>query len=91
MKRSRGSRSDFPPDVKRTILDRGCQASGYGFGLDVPCSGGLHAHHRRLRSQGGKGELDNGCCLCSTHHTLAHGAGRREADATGVILRGASG
>jgi len=90
IKRKR-SPSDFPAALKQTILERGCQASGYGFALDAPCSGGLHAHHRRFRSQGGQGTLDNACCLCSAHHTLAHGSGRRDAEACGVVLRGSSG
>jgi len=44
----------------------------YGLIAQDGCSGGLHAHHIKKRSQGGGDVLENGICLCAKHHDAVH-------------------
>jgi hypothetical protein len=69
--------------------DRGCTAHRAGFALDVACSGRLHVHHIRLRSQGGEDDPTNLTVLCDLHHRWVHDIDRAAAEACGLIVRGA--
>jgi hypothetical protein len=64
-----------------------CQAHAYGFDLITNCSGRVHLHHRRLRSQGGLDAVSNLVCVCELHHTRAHSQIRAEAEVAGIIVR----
>lgn len=48
-----------------------CQAVGAP-GMPRECWGGLHVHHVKRRSQGGKDELRNLVSLCALHHGWVH-------------------
>ena len=65
-----------------------CQAHNWGFALNVPCSVGLHVHHRKLLSHGADHSFDNLLTLCDAHHRHAHDVDRAGAEATGIIVRG---
>jgi len=36
------------------------------------CEGEFDPHHIKSKGSGGGDTLDNVCCLCRRHHTLAH-------------------
>lgn len=66
------SKSDFPGKVRRAIHERAngtCEVM-------IPAAGCAwyvqHYHHRKLRSQGGKGTADNGLGICGNCHTYIH-------------------
>lgn len=62
--------SDFPPTVRRLILARAdgrCEVCGCW-------TDHLELHHRRYRSRGGPGTVENGLALCGWgNHTGCHG------------------
>jgi hypothetical protein len=84
-------KESVPPEVWDLVeaRDRVCQASAYGFGSVVPCSGWSVVHHRRLRSQGGVHDPAVLVLLCNGHHVEVHNNPRRAA-ACGLILRAQS-
>lgn len=64
-----------------------CQAHGLDFALDLECRGNLHAHHVKLRSQGGHDSMEDLLTLCALHHDHAHNVDRHGAELAGVIRR----
>ena len=46
---------------------------------------GAHLHHRKLRSQGGQGTVENGVTLCAACHAWVH-ANVAAAQASGLIV-----
>lgn len=65
----RGVAGAFKPKTRQAIVERDS-------GLCVKCKGPYsEIHHVIFRSQGGKGTIDNGVCVCTTCHGWAH-AGR---------------
>lgn len=63
--------------------DHRCQAASTW--QAVECCGGLTAHHRRLRSQGGTNDMDNLVTVCNCHHVHIH-ANPAEAVEHGFII-----
>ncbi len=73
------SKSDFPASVRRTIAERDLNRCAFcGSPLDV----GANAHHRKLRSRGGMGDVANGILLCGSGTTGCHGWVHREVEAS---------
>ena len=64
-----------------------CQAHPNDYSLDMLCSGRLHAHHRVLRSQGGRDCLEHLVTLCALHHDYVHNVDRAGAEVAGLIVR----
>lgn len=61
---------EFTPRVRQAIYERDlwrCAACGR------PMPDGGDVHHRRLRSQRGKGDIENGVLLCGSGTTGCHG------------------
>jgi hypothetical protein len=79
------SKGEFSPQVKQAILAR----SGGRCEAQTPiCRGeAVHFHHRRLRSQGGKGTVENGLHVCIPCHTYVHDHPER-AYAVGWMVHG---
>lgn len=78
------------PDLRDAVLARDhwtCQAHALDFALDLVCRGRLHAHHVKLRSQGGRDSMEDLLTLCALHHDHAHNVDRRGAELSGVIRR----
>lgn len=77
------SKYDFPADVREQTLAR-------DLGRCVRCGrflppGVAHLHHRKLRSQGGPGTIENAVTLCPQHHGWVH-AHPAEARHLGLIV-----
>lgn len=65
-KPSRGTQGEFGTKTRKAILKRDDE-------LCVRCGKQYNEiHHIIFRSQGGRGTKDNGCCVCTTCHILAH-------------------
>ncbi len=79
---SKGSPSDFPPSVKRFVVRRSggwCEFPG--------CTRhAQHFHHRLMRSQGGKGTVENCAHLCIQCHTVVH-ANPAKSYELGLLIR----
>lgn len=63
---------DFTASIRLEMLERDdfrCVRCGRWF----PEGRGLDAHHRKLRSRGGLGTLENGISLCGSGTTGCHG------------------
>lgn len=89
-KRKRDKPKGFPASVREAAKRRDGGCKGRAVWPDVSCSGGLHAHHVILRSQGGPNTLDNALTLCGAHHLHAHDVDRKGAEAAGIIKRSPS-
>lgn len=62
----RGNSTKFSPKTRRAIIER-------DNALCVRCGRLYHSiHHLTLASQGGRGEVTNGCCVCLECHNYAH-------------------
>ena len=82
-------REALDPVLRERVLrrDKVCQAHPRGYALDVPCGGRLHAHHRRLRSQGGPDTDENLIAVCTVHHHHIHSVDRKGAEAAELVVR----
>lgn len=84
-KRGRVDQAEYA-DLRRTVFDRAggrCERCG----TDLVKLGAFEAHHRKLRSQGGRDEVENLACLCpGCHHDQVH-AHPAYARAEGWIVR----
>lgn len=82
LKQSTGSRSDFPYSVKNAVRKRSggwCEYPG--------CTRHAHHfHHRLMRSQGGKGTVENCAHLCIQCHTFVH-ANPAKSYELGLLIR----
>lgn len=62
------------PVLTTARLEVMTRANGACEARTVACGGrGVHAHHRRLRSQGGSDDAGNLLWVCATCHTWIHG------------------
>ncbi len=64
--RKQGDRNKFPKEVRDQIkehFDNTCQMCG---------NSGVHIHHVRFRSQGGRGVFTNGLLLCNSCDRRIH-------------------
>lgn len=62
----RGAQGSFSANTRKAILKRDDE-------LCVRCGAQFNEiHHIVFRSQGGKGTVDNGVCICTPCHILAH-------------------
>ena len=80
-------REPMDPDLRAAVMKRDnwtCRLKGLAA---HDCWGELHAHHVRLRSQGGADELDNLVALCPDAHDWCHNRDRAQAEALGLIVR----
>lgn len=65
-RKQRNDKSDFPLSVRQAVMLRVlCEFPACGAKIQ-------HVHHIKLRSQGGKGTLDNAAGLCRFHHAWVH-------------------
>lgn len=69
------SASDFPPAARRAIAERDLERCAR---CGRPLGPGANAHHRKLRSRGGVGNIANGVLLCGSGTTGCHGWAHRE-------------
>lgn len=94
MKRSRPKRKKYDPqaaeDWQAIRADVMVRDMGICRAAIIPgCRGrGSHVHHRKLRSQGGKDELDNLILLCEWCHEYIH-KNPAESYEVGWLVRGA--
>jgi len=74
-KRVREYNQEFE-EMKPLILLRDGGLCCFRWRMDLlcaePCGGGLHVHHRLLRSLGGSNSADNLITLCAAHHDFVH-------------------
>lgn len=70
VKKTVGSSSDFPPEIRKQIAIRSvgrCEA------VAPPCDGRAdQIHHILRRSQGGQGTFENGLAVCTSCHNFIH-------------------
>lgn len=60
-------------DVREIVLERdGHRCQGQRYGLDHRCNRGVHVHHIKQRSLGGKHEPANLVTLCPAAHEWVH-------------------